>query len=74
MDFNLLKEYQSQCDNKILIICTNYNLDFSKIKDLCREITYQTRLSYREAIDSVQDKLMSGYTYDNIIEVMDIEM
>jgi len=74
MDFNLLREYQAQCDDKILNICANNNLKFSDIKNLCQEISYQTSLSYGDAIDRVSDRLELGSTCDEILKYYNVEM
>ena len=74
MNFNLLREYQAQCDYEIGNIVANNSLEFSDIKNLCQEISYQTSLSFREAIECVSDRLDSGYTCDEIVKYYNVKM
>ena len=67
MDFTKLKEFTIECDNKITLISEKHNVGFKLLKQLCQEVSFGTKYTYKEAINVVSNNLNNKLSINEII-------
>lgn len=66
MNFAELKKYQQELDYKIQEIATLLKIQMVELKELCRDISYQTPYSMSDVMYMVSEDLKNNLSFNDI--------